>query len=818
MLKRNLLLLLLFTLNKVAFAQLPEFDYSNPKQFTIAEVNITGVKYLNNNIILKLTGLEVGQKINVPGEEITQALKKLWEQNMFFDVKIGAIKVVDDQIYLEISLLERARLSQVIYQGIKKSHIKEIEERLKIVRGSLVTEHLISNIKRGISEYYIEKGYLNVETKFRQIDDTTLTNSVFLIFDIDRKKRVKINDIVVKGNNILTENKVRRSMKETKRRRWWRIFKSSKFIEKNYKDDKLKIIEKYHEKGYRDAKIVTDTVYPLNEKRVNIEITIDEGRQYFFRNITWVGNTKYLSKQLTSVLGIKKGDVFDQTVLDKRLTYDQDAVGSLYLDDGYLFFNITPVEKNIASDSVDLELRIYEGPQADIKNVSIVGNTRTNEHVIRREIRTKPGELFRKSDVIRSVRELAQLNYFDAEQIVPTPIPNQADGTVDMEYSVIEKATDQIEVSGGWGADMVIGTVALKFNNFSTRNFFNKDAWRPLPSGDGQQLSLAVRSNGQYYQMYSVSFVEPWLGGKSPTSLSVSVFHSRQTNGYTGDSRRAMLISGGSVGIGRRLAWPDDYFILQNSISYQNYDLTNWNYFIFNNGTANNLSLTTTFSRNSVDNPLYSRNGSLFQLSLQLTPPYSLFQNKDYTQLRADNNLQDIYEWIEYHKWTFKAKWFQTIIGDLVVHAKAYFGYLGYYNDKLGASPFEGYYVGGDGMSGYNLYGIENIALRGYEYKALTPSSMASLYNKFAFEVRHPITLNPSASIYVLTFLEAGNAANNFESYNPFKVYRSAGIGARIFLPMIGLIGFDWGYGFDDTGNAGRNKTPFHFMLGYEID
>ncbi|OFY94591.1 MAG: outer membrane protein assembly factor BamA, partial [Bacteroidetes bacterium RIFOXYC12_FULL_35_7] len=696
-----------FSLNaQIVTSTLPDFDYANPKEYEIGGITISGIKFLDQDVLINLTGLQIGDTIPVPGEDLTKAIEKLWKQNLFSDIKITATRTIENKIFLDFYLLERPRLARFSFNGIKKGEADDIREKINLVKGAQVTDNILMKSTNTIKSYFIEKGFLNVEVEIKQQDDTAMQNHIILDFDIKKNNKVKIFKVDFQGNTVFTERQLLRAMKNTKQKNGpgkYNIFRTSKFIEENFRDDKNKIIAKYNEKGYRDAKIVLDSVSKYDDRHVQIKIKIDEGHKYFFRNIAWVGNTKYKADILNAYLGIKKGDIFNQALLDEKLFIDQNGVSSLYLDDGYLFFSVTPVEVKVENDSIDLEMRIYEGRQAIVNNIIITGNTKTNEHVVRREIRTKPGQLFNRSDIIRSQRELAQLGYFNPEKLDVNPTPNMMDGTVDIEYIVEEKPSDQIELSGGWGANMIVGTLGVSFNNFSARNFFKKDAWRPLPSGDGQRLSIRAQSNGMYYQAYSASFVEPWLGGKKPNSLSVSVYHTIQTNGYQSiDSLKQFIhITGVSTGLGRRLKWPDDFFTLYNELSFQRYDLKKWSYFIFNTGTAKNLSFSTTFGRNSIDQPIYPRKGSMFSLSLNLTPPYSLLINKDWENLPA----LEKYEWIEYHKWTFSASWFTRLAGDLVLNTKANFGFLGMYNKKWGHSPFEGFTVGGDGLSGYNLYG-----------------------------------------------------------------------------------------------------------------
>ena len=802
------------------FSNMPVVNYANPQEYEIAGISISGVQYLDQGVLVNLSGLSIGQKITIPGDDITAVIKKYWDQGLFSDVKVSISKIEGNKVYLDIYLRERPRLAKLKIEGVNHSDEQDLLEKINMRTGSQVTENILNNTTNIIKKHYIDKGFFDVDVNIVQQKDTTTANRVDVTIKIDKNQRVKIDDIVFRGNQAFPDSRLRRVMKKTKKKNW-NIFKSSKYIQKDFETDKASLIDFYNENGYRDASITGDSVQVLNDKRIRLYIDIKEGDQYFFRNITWVGNTKYPSELLSSILGIEKGDVFDKSLLDKRLQSDEDAVSSVYLDNGYLFFQVIPVETKIENDSIDLEMRIYEGKQATINQVIIKGNTKTNEHVIRRELRTKPGDLFSKSDIMRSVRELAQLGHFDPEKINPVPKPNPADGTVDIEYDLVEKPNDQLEISGGWGANMLVGTIGLRFSNFSARRILDPKAWRPVPSGDGQTLSIRAQSNGKYYRSYNFSFMEPWFGGKKPNSFSISFYHSKMTQ-YTSlfqPSSSYMNVSGASIGLGRRLKWPDDYFTLYNEINYQKYKLVDYpGYFKFANGTSNNLSFLTSFSRNSVDQPIYPRHGSKFTFSLQLTPPYSLLENKNFKN--ATDNVK--YKWIEYHKWTFKADWYLKLAGNLVMMTRAHFGFLGYYNKDIGPSPFESFDLGGDGMSGYNLYGRETIGLRGYENSSLTPivggTKAGNIYDKYTMELRYPISLNPQATVFALTFLEAGNAWYDFQSFNPFLVKRSAGVGIRAFLPMFGLLGIDWGYGFDEIpGNPGANGGQFHFVIGQQF-
>lgn len=840
---------------------IPEIDYANPKDYEIGGITVSGVQNLDNNVIIVLSGLTVGQKIKIPGEEVTNAIDKLWEQGLFENIRITITKVIENNVFLDIYLSDKPRLSKFSFTGIKKGEADDIRKEIKLIRGDIVTQNLLLRTKNAILKFFIDKGFLNSEVDIVQKKDTTITNAVDLVINIKKNGKVRINNIHFFGNNHISSMRLRSSMKETKERMkvsppdhvakliWdsflslfrkdsidmfdvWQkyltdrisltLFKGSKLIKDDYEADKLKVIEKYNDLGYRDATVIKDSIYSYDKKSINIDIYLNEGRKYFFRNITWLGNSKYSSAELNSLMKIKKGDVYSQKALDENLAFNPNGsdVSSLYLDDGYLFFQANPVEVAVENDSIDVEIRIQEGKQARINKIIIKGNTKTNDNVIYRELKTKPGQLFSRADIIRTQRELAQLKYFDPEKLGVNPIPNPVDGTVDIEYTVEETSNDQLELSGGWGGGRVIGTLGVSFNNFSTKNFFKKSAWRPLPSGDGQKLSVRFQTNGQYYQSYNASFTEPWLGGKKPISFSTSVYYSVFSNTATDGTTGKLKIAGVSLSLAKRLNWPDDYFILEHGLSFQNYSLDKYSgVFSFSDGYSNNISYSISLSRNSIDAPIYPRHGSEISLSLQITPPYSAFQNKNYNTISD----QEKYKWIEYHKWNFKASWFFNIIDKLVLNTRVRFGYLGFYNSDLGVSPFERYYLGGDGLSGYSMDGREIVALRGYGNYMLTPgypnSVGASVFNKYTLELRYPVSLNPSATIYLLGFAEAGNSWAGFNKFNPFNVYKSAGIGVRIFLPMFGLLGFDYGWGFDEIpGYHGRNKGEFHFSINQSID
>ena len=799
-------------------------DYGNPQQYEVGGIVTSGTQFLDEAVLINISGISVGDSIDVPGEKISKAIENLWKQGLFSDIKIVATHTFGKKIFLEIRLQERPRLSTFKFTGVSKSEADKIREKISL-GDKVVTENLLETTKNTIINFYLEKGYLNTEVNIVSVKDSLFSNREKLTINVNKKSKVKVNSIIFEGNKFFKESTLKRAMKETKEKKWWKIFTSSKFIDDKYQEDKNKIVVKYNDKGYRDARIISDSIYKYDENSINIKIKIDEGNQYFFRNINWLGNTKHTSQELNSILGIKKGDVYDQSVLDQHLFMSQNNrdVSSLYMDDGYLFFSVTPVEINVEGDSIDFEMRIYEGKQARINKVTVAGNVKTNDRVIMREIRTKPGQLFSRADIIRTQRELAQLGYFDQEKLGVNPIPNPADGTVDIEYTVEEKPADQLELSGGYGANQLVGTLGISFNNFSARNFFKKGAWRPLPSGDGQKLSLRAQTNGKYYQSYNASFTEPWLGGKKPNSFSVTVFHSIQTSGSASDNvgKQSITISGVSLGLGKRLKKPDDYFTIYHEVSYQYYTLQNYGgTFLFSNGTSNNLSFQETISRNSIDAPIYPRTGSQLSFTLQLTPPYSLFNSVDYKT--ASDAVK--YKFIEYHKWKFTSSWFTKLAGNLILNTKIQYGFLGLYNRNLGASPFERFYLGGDGLSGFSLDGREIIALRGYENNSVTPQNSngaqigGTIFDKYTFELRYPVSLNPSATIYFLSFAEAGNSWLNFKEFNPFSMKRSLGFGIRIFLPVFGLLGLDYGYGYDDIpNNPGANRGQFHFSIGQQF-
>ena len=831
-------------------------DYNNPRKYIVGGVSVEGNHYFADKQIIQLTGLQKGLEVTVPGEDISSIVNRLWLQRYFEDVAVVVDSIVPatDTAFFKISIVERPRVSRWTFSGVKTGEKKELEERLNLRRGGEFSDYVAKAASDIIIRYYKEKGFLLTKVDVQTKRDTLVKSAIRVNFAVDRGQKVKIKKITFAGNDHVKESKLARSMKKTKDMRLLNFFSSKKFNEKEYSNDKTNLISAFNEAGYRDARIIKDTMYYIEPNRLQIDFVIDEGRQYFFRDITWTGNSVYSSEQLNDILMIKKGDVYDVVTMEKRLfgggKQNEYDVSKLYRDNGYLFFSLQPVELNIEGDSVDVEMRIVEGKPATLNNIIINGNDLTNERVVRRQIFTRPGYLFSQTDFERSIREIASLGQFDPEAIADPAkgwsiIPNQADNTVDLVYNVTEKPSSQLELSGGWGGNTFVATVGLSFNNFSTRRMFDKSAWRPVPLGDAQNLAIRFQTNGTYYTSLSASFMEPWLFGKKPTSLSISLYYTRQTNSYIAfnilNNDEFMEVYGVAAGIGNRLKWPDNYFVLYNQLSWQTYRLQNWSYnFLFDTGISHNLSYTLSLSRTSTDQQIYPRQGSEFSFSLQLTPPYSLLRRKDKGVLDQngnptrvsswrdiDYNLQsseDRYKWIEYHKWSFKGAIYTKLTGDLVLMARAQFGYLGYYNRNWGYSPFEGFLVGGDGMSGYNTYGSEVISLRGYENYSLTPQVYApyangyaysgNVYDKFTVELRYPVVLQPQSTIFALVFLEGGNAWSDIRDFNPFQIKRSAGVGVRVFLPMIGLLGVDWGYGFDDSQYGG---SQFHFVIGQQF-
>ncbi len=787
-------------------------DLSTPKQYEIRNISVEGIKYSQPMAIINKSGLKVGYTITIPGPDIAAAIDKLWKQGLFSDVQIYASKIENNFIDLVIELKERPRLNNLYILGVKKGDVDDIKEDIKLNKGTQITDNIIETAIRTIKKNYAEKGYYKVDVEYSQKPDSSLnSNLVNVWFKINKNKKLKIEAITFTGNSTLKSSKLRRSLKDTKQKTWYHIFKRSKYVEADFNKDKSNLLSTYRKKGYRDIEITKDSLYLTSNNTLKLDIAITEGKKYYFRNITFLGNSKYSTELLSNILGIKKGEVYNEELLSDKIS-GLEGISSVYLDNGYLFFNAEPIEKNIIGDSIDIEIRIYEGRQAVINRVTFSGNTKTKDKVIQREIRTLPGELFSRADIIRTQRELAQLGYFDPEKMGVEPKPNPEDGTVDIHYTFEEKSNDQVELSGGWSGKYVVLSGKLILNNLSLHDLVTKGEWPPL--GDGQSLTLNLTANPQYYTLYSITFTEPWLGGKKPNSLSTSIYRSVRRNTTNG----SMRIIGASVALGKRLKWPDDYFTLSNELSYQNYKLNNYSMAsivslpsVLN---SNNISISSTFARNSIDQPLYPRGGSLFSMTVELTPPYSLIRKDAHPE---DLTAADRYKWIEYHKWKVKTESYLSIVDKLVLQTKLQFGFLGYYNKSF-KSPFEGYSMGGDGLTTMYLYGLESIPLRGYQAESLTPSTGGNMFDKLTFELRYPLSLNQSATIYGLTFIEAGNAWSEFKSFNPFNVRRSAGLGIRIFLPMMGLLGFDYGYGFDlIPGNPDASGWQPSFILGQQL-
>lgn len=809
-------------------------NYEKPTNYIVGGVDVEGIKYLNKDQIIALTGLKVGQKVKVPSEELTAVVKRVWLQRYFENVAISIDSLVPtrDTAYFKLTLTERPRVSKWSFLGVKSGERSDLQEKLSLRRGAELSEYGIKTNVGIIKSYYKEKGFQNCEVDVIQERDTVIKNAVRVTFDVKKGAKVKIKLIEFEGVHNVKEGKLVKAMKNTRDMRFRNFFSSKKFKEKEYENDKRAMIEAFNEAGFRDAKIISDSMYYIEPNRLAIKFKIDEGKRYYFRNITWTGNSLYTEEELNNVLMIKKGDVYDVVNMNKRLNGDPKKqfmdVGTMYRDLGYLFFNVIPVELNIVGDSVDVEMRMVEGKPATFNNIIVSGNTITNEKIVRRQIFTKPGYLYSQSMFERSIREISSMGHFDPEHAMDpskgyTLIPNQMTNTVDVAYNVLEKPNSQLELSGGWGGYSFVGTVGVSFNNFSVKRMFDKGAWRPVPLGDAQVLSLRFQTNGTYYTAASVSFMEPWLFGKKPTSFSLSGYYTRQTNSYYfyQNPDEYFEVYGVAASLGSRLKWPDNYFVLYHELSWQAYNLHDWGYnFLFSTGQSNNFSYKATLSRNSTDQQVFPRQGSDFTFSVQLTPPYSLFRdpNLDYNSMSD----QERYRWIEYHKWTFKGALYTKIVGDLILMARAQFGYLGSYNKKWGYSPFEGYQVGGDGMSGYNTYGSEIIALRGYENYSLTPVNedgvySGHIYDKFTLELRYPLVLQPSSTIFALLFLEGGNCWDKIEKFNPFEIKRSAGVGLRVMLPMVGLLGIDWGWGFDPILNKERSGSQFHFVIGQQF-
>lgn len=843
----------------------PDINYAGtPRTLVIGGINVTGVEGYEDYMLSGISGLTVGQTITVPGNEVTNAVKRYWKHGLFSDVSIGADSIVGNKIYLNIYLQTLPRVSEINYIGLKKSEREDMEAKLGLLKGGQVTPNILSRAKFLAKKYFDDKGFNNADISIMQRDDVTNKNSVILDVVVDKKQKMRVRDIIIDNNRALTNSKIKGGLfkkgafkKIHEAGKLGSLFKSKKFTPERWKEDKRNLIKKYNELGYRDAVIVKDSVWTVDDKHVSVYVKVDEGTKYYIRNITWVGNTVYPTDYLSALLGMKKGDVYNQTLMNKRLTEDEDAVGNQYWNNGYLFYNLQPTEMNVVGDSIDLEMRITENQQARLNHVRINGNDRLYENVVRRELKTKPGDLFSKEALMRSARELASMGHFDPEKVNPDVKPDPENGTVDINWNLQQKSNDQIEFSLGWGQNGLIGRVGLKLNNFSIRNLFNKNSERRgiLPIGDGEVLSVGVQTNGRYYQSYNMNYSTNWFGGKRPTQFSIGAYYSKSTDlssnyynsgymtnyynymygygNYTYNNYENYLdpdsyikMFGASLGWGKRLRWPDDFFNLSVQLAYTRYMLKNWRYFLLSTGNANNLNLNFSINRTSTDNQLYPRHGSEFTASVSLTPPWSKWDKKDYQNLALDPQSstylaeqQEKYKWVEYHKWKFKAKTYTALSGGqkcFVLMTRVEFGLLGSYN-RYKKSPFETYYVGGDGMSGYTTgYAEETIGLRGYENGQLTPRGYEGYaYDRMSLELRYPFLLG-NTTIYGLGFVEAGNAWDETKKFNPFDMKRSAGVGVRIFLPMVGLMGIDWAYGFD-TVFGKKGGSQFHFILGQEF-
>ena len=834
-----------------------------PRTYEIAGISVKGADNYEDNTIIGYSGLKIGERVDIPGNELTAASKRLWRQGLFSQVKIVVDKTAGDKAWITLDLRTQPRISQIHYYGMKKGERDDLQERLQLHKGNQITQNIVNRAEAIVKKYFADKGFNNAQVRITLREDLSAKNEMIVDIDVTKNAKVKVHKIYIDGNEVMSDNALQRTMKKTnEKNKLLNLFKQKKFVESDYRDDLQRIIDKYNEKGYRDAKILSDSVVPYDDKTVDVYISLEEGKKYYINDITWVGNTIYPTAVLNEVLGIKKGDVYNQKLLNKRTNEDEDAVANMYMNRGYLFYNLVPIERTVQGDSIDLEMRMMEGPQARINNVIINGNDRLYEKVIRRELRVKPGELFSKDDLMLSAREIAQTGHFNPENMDIRPEPNEENGTVDILFNLESKANDQIEFSMGWGQTGVIGKLALKFTNFSIKNLLHPSSYKGIiPQGEGQTFTISAQTNARYYQAYSVSFLDPWFGGKRPNSLSVSAYYSRQTGvnssyynstwsnpylysgygygynyGYGSDyyqnsitnaydPNKVLQMVGVTVGFGKRLSWPDDYFTFQTELSYNWYYLKNWEYLYYmNNGTSNSLVLGLTLARNSIDNPLYTRRGSTFSLSLQLTPPASLFGKKNWEALYKENTTEskkELYRWIEYWKLKFQSRTYTPLTDPngqwtLVLMTRADFGLLGSYNKYL-KSPFETFYVGGDGMTGSYTYATETIGLRGYDNGALTPWGREGYaYTRLGMELHFPFMLQTSTTIYGLAFVEGGNAWTDVKNFSPFNLKRSAGVGLRIYLPMVGMMGIDWAYGFDKVFGT-RGGSHFHFILGQEF-
>ncbi|MAU71868.1 MAG: outer membrane protein assembly factor BamA [Pseudozobellia sp.] len=858
------LLLLFFT--SLVGAQ--ELSFDDGKRYILGGLEVTGLQSYNEQTVKTYTGLRVGQPITVPGDELSEIIKKLWGLELFKDIQFHLVDIKDDQVFLELEITERPTLSDIKINGIKERKVDDIVKDTDLKKGKKITESLIANTKNYLENKYKKQGYLNAKVAIAVTNDTAQTNAQKMVINVDKGDKVKIKKMIFDGNEQLADRKLRKAMKKTKEKRFWRFWKKSKFIEEDYENDLDLLADKYAEKGYRDARIISDSVIKVDENNINIKFKLEEGNKYYFGDIDFVGNTVYTDRQLASVLGIKKGDTYNGVLLRKRIADDSkpdaEDLTNLYQNNGYLFSTINPVELSAQNDTINFEIRIIEGKETYLNHVEVVGNDRTNDHVIYRELRTRPGNKYDKSNIIRTIQELQQLGYFDAEQIKPDILnANPNEGTVDINWNLVESGSSQIELQGGYGGGGFIGTLGLSFNNFSIKNILNGEAYKPVPMGDGQTFAMRVQAS-RTFRVYSLNFAEPWFGGKKPVRFSLNLSRTQQFGvDYASSSRsrievdkdRGFAITGITAGLAKRVQWPDDFFTVSHALSYQLYEFNNYDIGLFNfgNGKSNSFAYTLGISRNAtMGGRIFPRGGSNFEITAKLTPPYSLFSNKDFESLRdrsqelaeleieqggltaAQNQEleqidQERFRWLEYYKIKFKGDWYTTLVGDLVLRTNAEFGFLGNYNNDVGDVPFERFFVGGDGLGNFTLDGRDVVQLRGYENQSITPVSELTgtqegglIYNKFSLELRYPLTLKPSASIYGLAFLEGGNAFNNFQEFNPFQIKRSAGVGLRIFMPAFGLLGIDFGYGFDEDlrpssiGN-GPSGWQTHFIIGQQF-
>ena len=796
------------------FGLIPGIDYE------VAGITVSGVQDLDPNVVIMLTNIRVGDNIQFPDPKISDAIRTLWRQQLFENITFSVVNKSGKKVYLDIRLKELPKMSKYFITGVKKTWKDDIREELDLRAGKVVNENLVVMSRNKIQSYFREKGYLNASVDITQERDTSFNNAVILGFKVKSGERVKIGEISFVGNEAVADKVLLKAMKNTKMK-GKAIFKVSKLRKKEYREDLRALVAKYNGMGYRDARIIRDTNYRVDDELINIEITVEEGRKYYFGDISFVGNTKYDTPLLRSILKINRGDIYDSQHLNERVSFDANGndVASIYLNNGYLFSQVVPIEKNVQNDTIDVEIRIQEGRQATIRKVSITGNERTNDHVIYREVRTRPGDLFSKAMIQRTIRELSQLGYFDQTQIGVNPVPDPQTGTVDLEYTVVEKSTSQLELQGGWGANRVVGTLGLNFNNFSAKNIGNKRAWQPLPTGDGQTINIRAQSNGLYFQSYNASFTEPWLGGKKPNSFTGTIYHNVQSNGVQASdpNRQSLLITGINFGLGQRLKWPDDYFTLYQGLEFRRFNLNNFptGFLNYNKGISNNVNYKFTLGRNNTDVPIFPTRGSQISFAAELTPPFSLLRDDiDYKSLSSEER----FKLVEYHKWKLNADWFAPITSKLVIRTHGEFGYLGSYNKDLGLPPFERFYVGGDGLANFVIDGREIIGLRGYTNNSITPGGGGALYNKYVFEMRYIIANNPSAQVFPLIFMEGGNNYDDFWDYRAFNLKRSAGAGLRIFMPMFGLMGVDVAYGFDPEPNgAAASGWQTHFIIGQQF-